>query len=331
MSESRDFVLGVDIGGTKIAAGLVDSNGVILYSTRVKMNALGSAAEGLSRVVNAIETALRDNPGVNVRAIGLSAPGPLDPNVGVVTNPPNLPCWRDYPLLAELGKHFSLPMAIDNDANAAAYAETLWGAGRGYKNVFYATIGTGVGTGMSIDGKLYNGRTGAAPEAGHITIDYRGPTCGCGKKGCIEVLGSGTAIARRAREAVNSDPHRGAALLAFADGNAELITSELVKRAWLAGDPLSSEVLQQTCFLWTVWLGNVIDVLEPDVIVIGGGAGELMMLWIEEIRAGLPHWSIHRRCNEIPIVRAFYGAESGIAGGAAVVASSSQLSVVSSK
>lgn len=318
MGEAKEFILGVDVGGTKIAVGLVNAAGTIVYSTRVRMNALGSAKEALACVVEAIAVAFRDNPGVNVRAIGLCAPGPLDPHVGVVTNPPNLPCWRDYPLLAELGKHFSLPMAIDNDANAAAFAETLWGAGRGYKNVFYATVGTGIGTGLAVDGKLYNGRTGAAPEGGHITIDYRGPACGCGKRGCIEALASGTAIARRAKEAVNADGHKGAALLAFADGNAEQITSELVRRAWLAGDVLATEVLQQTCTLWSVWLGNVIDVLEPDVIVVGGGAGELMMQWLEEIRAQLPQWSINRRCNEIPIVRAFYGADSGIAGGAAL-------------
>jgi glucokinase len=318
MIKAEGFMLGVDVGGTKIAAGLVNGQGAIGYSTRVPMNALGSASQALECVLEALETVFRENPSVEVHAIGISAPGPLDPQSGVIMNPPNLPCWRDYPLVSEISKHYSLPIVIDNDANAAAFAETRWGAGRGHRDVFYATIGTGVGTGLAIDGKLYNGRTGAAPEGGHISIDYRGPKCGCGKRGCIEALASGTAIARRAREAVNADPHRGAALLSFADGNAEHITAELVKRAWMACDQLATEVLKQTCTLWSVWLGNVIDMLEPDVIVIGGGAGELLMQWLEEIRAELPQWSINRRCNEIPIVRAHYGAESGIAGGAAL-------------
>jgi glucokinase len=192
--------------------------------------------------------------------------------------------------------------------------------GRGKRNVFYATIGTGIGTGVIIGGELYNGRTGAAAEGGHMSIDYRGYRCGCGKRGCIEALASGTAIARRAREAVVASPRAGAALLAFADGNAERITSELVRRAWQAGDSLSTGVLEETALLLTVWLGNVIDMLEPDIIVIGGGAGELMMQWLDSIRAQLPAWSINARCTEIPIVRAFYGADSGIAGGAALCA-----------
>jgi len=318
MMEMKELVMGVDIGGTKIAAGLVNNKGEILYSTRVPMTTLGSAEQGLAGVIEAIATTLRETPEVKVRAIGISAPGPLDPHTGVVLNPPNLPCWRNFPLTAEIAKHFALPISIDNDANAAAYAEARWGAGRGHRNVFYATIGTGIGTGLTIGGKLYNGRTGAAAEGGHMSIDYHGYRCGCGKRGCIEALASGTAIARRAREAVAANPRAGAALLSFADGNAERITSELVRRAWQAGDVLSTGVLEETAFMLTVWLGNVIDVLEPDIIVIGGGAGELMMQWLDAIRAQLPSWSINARCTEIPIVRAFYGADSGIAGGAAL-------------
>ena len=121
--------------------------------------------------------------------------GPLDPRTGVVINPPNLPGWRNFPLADLISKAYRLPVRVDNDGNAAALAEALWGAGRGYRNVFCATIGTGIGTGIVFDGCIYHGRTGAAAEGGHTTIDYRGPRCGCGKLGCIEALASGPAIA----------------------------------------------------------------------------------------------------------------------------------------
>ena len=131
-------------------------------------------------------------------------------------------------------------MKVDNDGNAAALAEYRWGAGRGYRNVFYATIGTGIGAGIVFDGQIYHGRTGAAAEGGHVSIDYRGPRCACGKHGCIEVLAAGPAIARRARAKAAADPARGAALLRQANGNGEAITSELVgprllgrRSAWL--------------------------------------------------------------------------------------------------
>src|SRR5215470_3287970 len=127
-------------------------------------------------------------------AIGLCSPGPVDPFKGDVVNPPNLPCWRNFPLAARVTDRYQVPVKLDNDANAAALAETRWGAARGYRSVFYATVGTGIGTGIVFDGRIYHGRTGAAGEGGHMSIDYRGPVCSCGKHGCIEALAAGPAI-----------------------------------------------------------------------------------------------------------------------------------------
>src|SRR5262249_21326307 len=196
-----ESVMGVDIGGTKVAAGVVDSHGKILSHTRMPMNCHGSAEEGLASVVEAIGGALAQQPQgpSRIRKIGICAPGPLDPRTGVVINPPNVPCWRDFPLAEEIGKRYSALVKVDNDANAGGLAEYLWGAGRGRRNVFFATLGTGIGTGIVFDGKIFHGRTGAAAEGGHMSIDYRGPRCSCGKPGCIEALASGPAIARRAR------------------------------------------------------------------------------------------------------------------------------------
>src|SRR5450432_721239 len=198
-------VIGVDIGGTKIAAGLVSRDGKIEHQVRVPMICNDGPASGLAAVISAIDSVtakVRAAVGTDgsITGIGICCPGPLDPNTGVVINPPNLPCWRNFPLAAEVARVYRLPVKLDNDANAAALAEALWGAGRGYRNVFYATIGTGIGTGIVFDGRIYHGRTGAAAEGGHVTIDYRGPRCGCGKRGCIEALASGPAVARRAQD-----------------------------------------------------------------------------------------------------------------------------------
>jgi len=315
--ESRD-VIGVDIGGTKVAAGVVDGDGRISSQVRTPMAANGSAEAGLAAVTAAVDALLRDHGGLaTIGGIGICAPGPLDPNAGLVINPPNLPCWRNYPLVAEMGRIYSAPARLDNDGNAAALAEYLWGAGRGYRNVFYATIGTGIGTGIVLDGRIYHGRTGAAGEGGHVSIDYRGPRCGCGKPGCIEVLASGPAIARRARAKLREN---GAAssLLDLAGGNAEAVTSEMVGQAFAGGDPLARQVLEETVDLLALWLGNIIDLLEPDVIIMGGGVSSMLQPLFESIRDHFPACCVNTRCREIPLLPAYYGPDAGVAGGAAL-------------
>ncbi len=323
-SHESEIVIGVDIGGTKVAAGVVDAHGRILSHTRSKMNCHGTAEEGLTSVVDAIESALSqlEEDRSRIRKIGICSPGPLDPRTGVVINPPNVPCWRDFPLAEEIGKKYSAAVKVDNDANAAGLAEYLWGAGRGYPNVFYATLGTGIGTGIVFDGKIFHGRTGSAAEGGHVSIDLNGPVCNCGKKGCIEIFASGTAIGRRAREAVTQSPQRGAQLLALAGGNVAKIRSEMVGKAAEAGDPLAKEILEQTMEYLAVWLGNTVDLLEPEVMILGGGASEMLRPHFAEIQKRMKKWCINSRYMEIPLVPAFYGEHSGIAGGAALCLSS---------
>jgi glucokinase len=309
------MTIGVDIGGTKVAAGLVDSNGEIAHKTRAPMVATGDAATGFAAVKAAVDAVFSEFPEARgaVTGIGLCSPGPLDPKTGVVLNPPNVPCWRNYPLAAEVERVFGVPARVDNDANAAGLAEALWGAGVGYTNVFYATLGTGIGTGIVFDRKIYHGRTGSAAEGGHMTIDYHGPQCPCGKRGCIETLASGPNIARRARARLT--PTSRIVQLA---GSLEQVRSEHVGQAFREGDAVATEVLTETAHLLTVWLGNIVDLLEPDVIVVGGGVAELMSSFFDSISKNLPHWSINQRAGEIPLLMARYGADAGIAGAGAL-------------
>ena len=311
------MTIGVDIGGTKVAAGLVDSSGEISHKTRAPMVATGDAATGFAAVKAAVDAVFSQFPAARaaVTGIGICSPGPLDPQTGVVLNPPNVPCWRNYPLAAEVERVFGVPARVDNDANAAGLAEALWGAAIGYTNVFYATLGTGIGTGIVFDKKIYHGRTGSAAEGGHMTIDFHGPECPCGKRGCIETLASGPNIARRAQARLAG---AGASRIVQLAGSLEQVRSEHVGQAFREGDAVATEVLTETAHLLTVWLGNIVDLLEPDVMVVGGGVAELMSSFFDSISKNLPHWSINQRAGEIPLLMARYGADAGIAGAGAL-------------
>ena len=316
MTGSAKGVLGVDIGGTKIAVGIVDRSGKILAQGRTPMVANETPEAALDAVVSAIDSMLSTSG--QIEGIGICAPGPLDPKSGIVLNPPNLPCWRNFPLADKVRAKYSVPVKVDNDANAAALAETLWGSAQGFHFVFYATIGTGIGTGIVFDGSIYHGKTGSAGEGGHVSIDYRGPVCLCGKRGCIEILAAGPAIGARARAKVAAEPSRGKIILDLVKGDISSITSQHVGKAFESGDPLAREVLEETVHLLTIWLGNIVDLLDPDVIVVGGGVAAMLRSFFEEIKCELPDWCVNPRAAEIPLLMAHYGADAGIAGGAAL-------------
>ena len=317
-AKNRSPILGVDIGGTKVAVGLVDHDGRIVSQGRNPMVANGTAEAGLQAVLGAIDS-LASSSKVGIHSIGICAPGPLDPKAGVVLNPPNLPCWRNFPLAEKISSRYRVAVRVDNDANAAALAETRWGAARGFRYVFYATIGTGIGSGIVLDGRIYHGHSGAAGEGGHVSIDYRGPRCGCGKLGCIEALAAGPAIAGRARAKLGTG-HSSSRILELSKGDVTAVTSEMVGQAYAAGDSLAREVLQETVEILTPWIGNIIDLLDPDVVVMGGGVAAMLKPFFAEIKHGLPRWCVNPSASEIPLVMAHYGADAGIAGGAALCA-----------
>src|SRR3954451_5413469 len=311
--------LGVDIGGTKVAVGIVDPAGKILTQGRKPMVANSTPEAALSAVTGAIDSMFSVSDG-NIEGIGICAPGPLDPKSGIVLNPPNLPCWRNFSLAERVTEKYSVPVKVDNDANAAALAETRWGAARGFRYVFYATIGTGIGTGIVFDGAIYHGNTGSAAEGGHVSIDYRGPVCNCGKRGCIEVLASGPAIGARARAKLEAENSRASKLRDLVQADMGSVTTETVARAYAAGDAMAQEIMLETAQLLTYWLGSIVDLLDPDVIVMGGGVAAMLKPFFAEISKTLPSWCVNPRASEIPVVMAHYGADAGIAGAAALCA-----------
>jgi glucokinase len=323
MAKSQKVVLGVDIGGTKIAAGLVNSEGKILYSSRTRMVAKKSAQEGVQAVRTAVDDVLKATAGQKVSAIGVSVPGWVDSAQGMLLSATNLPCWRNFPLAQEIETCYRLPTHLANDANAAALAEAAWGAGAGYRNVFYVTIGTGIGTALVLRHRIYPGRTGAAGEGGHMTINFRGPLCGCGKRGCIEMYASGTAIARSARERMRRAGIR--SLGGRFDAKHTTITAEAVAKAAAAGDQLAGEILGEAADHFAIWLGGIVDLLEPEIIVVGGGVARLMTSMLHRIRRRLKIWAVNPRQQQIPIVNASYGPESALVGAAALCLSRAQV------
>lgn len=325
----KKLFIGVDIGGTKVAAGAVNATGEIVAEARGKMAARGTAEEGLRSVTDVIDALLRNPRARRASAIGISVPGWIDASRGALIGAANIPCWKNFPLASEIAKRYRLRTRIGNDANVAALAEAAWGAGAGYRSVFYVTLGTGIGTGIVENGRIHEGRTGSAGEGGHTTIDFRGPVCNCGKRGCIEAFASGNAVGKNARqrllEGVGAGTTGAAAesastskMLALAGGNIEAVTGEVVAKAASQGDTIAGEVLKETAERLGIWLGNMIELFDPDVIVVGGGAGRLMMSRVKHIRETLEAWSINPRWREIPIVAAKYGSESAVAGAAAL-------------
>ena len=312
------LVLGVDIGGTKVAVGLVNSRGQIRHAARAPMVARGSAEEGFRAVLNAIDGVMPQARAAGVRAIGVCAPGWVESERGVLLSATNLPCWRNFPLARKIEKHYGLPTRFTNDASAAALAEAKWGAGAGHESIFYVSLGTGIGTAMVRDGAVYHGRAGGGCEGGHMTVNFSGPLCGCGKRGCIEMYASGTGIARRARSLLGITRNRHSRLLKMAGGKISAVTAETVNKAARSGDKLAMQVLQEASDHLAIWLGNIIDLLEPEVLIVGGGIGRVMTSFRARMRRTLETWAINPGAQRIPILNARYGAQSALAGAAAL-------------
>jgi glucokinase len=274
------YTVGVDVGGTKIAAGLVDERGKVIVRQRTE-----SPATDPKQIVQTIGELVHTLSGEEtVEAVGVSAAGFVDKARAMVVFAPNL-AWRDEPLKRLLEEELGLPVVVENDANAAAWGEFTFGAGEDVEDLLMLTIGTGVGGGMVIDGELVRGGFGMGGEVGHITMVPGGVPCGCGNLGCLESYGSGRALVRVSRELAEFDPDSGKDLLARAGGDPARITGPLVTAAAQEGDPFAVARLAEL----GDWLGQGVAtltaVLDPNVVVIGGGvsdAGELLLAPIRD-------------------------------------------------
>jgi len=302
------LILGIDIGGTKMAAVVASESGEIVARQEVAANpeeepemSLGRLHAAAIKVLKAARVAVKD-----LREIGISCGGPLDTATGTIFSPPNLPLWKAVPVRAWFQDRYpQAAITLDNDANATALAEWRWGAGRGTRNMIFLTMGTGIGGGLILDGRVYRGTNDLAGEVGHQTIIINGPACGCGKHGCLEALASGPAIARLARERLEYG--RGKALLSRAGGKAADITAQHVVDAAKQGDPYSKTILAEAGTYMGIGLANLIQILNPERIVLGTIAVHAGNLVLEPIRDAIREHAWERSASVCSIVAAELG------------------------
>lgn len=360
-AQEEPLVIGLDLGGTQIRAA-------VLRGARIQARAATltggepTPEKVLPRIYTTIQQAL-DGAGATpdeIVGIGVSAPGPLNNRTGTLYAPPNLPTWNGVPLRDILREKYGRPVCVEHDANAAALGEYRFGAGQGSKNIVYLTVSTGIGAGMIIDGRILEGVNGTAGELGHMTIDWRGERCTCGNIGCLEVLASGTAIARKANEAIASA--QGVELLAFArtmlehtttvpdkhalptqdlstqpldaspipgldnapEGELKM-TARTVARAAEAGIPVARAIIDSAAEALGVGLVNILHIFSPEIIILGGGVMKMGSMLIEPALKIVQERTMRANLAGARIVLAQLGGNAGLIGAGALPAYYQQL------
>ncbi|HEX2032923.1 MAG TPA: ROK family protein [Chloroflexota bacterium] len=317
-------VLGIDVGGTNQTVALARLDGEVVASHRRRLAAGGKAEDVVANILEMIEAAISEvertserRGAEKVRRVGVGFGGLIDAKRGVVLRSHHVSGWDNYPLRELLEQRLNASAVIENDANAAALGEARFGAGRGHRNILYVNVGTGIGAGVILDGALYHGQHGTAGEVGHVTVVPEGPECACGKRGCLEALASGPSLARRAQEAARAQPGEAAPLLQLAEGDVSRISGPHVFAAAGNGDALAGRLVEETAAYLGLALGNAANVLDPSIIVVGGGMGESGEILFAPLRTAV-------RRHLLPstpapeVVPAALGYDAGIAGALAL-------------
>jgi glucokinase len=284
---AKKILVGVDLGGTSLLAVATNGKGKILGEKKRKTN----AEEGASAVLKRIECTVRDavhQAGYkmsDVRTVGIGAPGPLNPKTGVILHAPNLgPTWNDLPLAAHLRKKLGCPVYLGNDVNVGAVGEHALGAGRGFTNLVAAFVGTGIGGGLILNNRLYRGVRYTAGELGHMVLLADGPVCGCGKHGCAEALASRTAIEREIRAQIAAGAKSVVPDLLEELGR-DTISSSVIEKALDADDQVVGQVMAEAEYYMGLLVANIVNMLDPEVVVLGGGVVErLGERYLEPVR-----------------------------------------------
>lgn len=323
--------VGVDIGGTKIAAVAVDAAGRLLHRVRTDTprQDAPSLVDAITQSVREVERALatgdihnapgQPEPG-QIVGVGVACAGFIGEAGSTVVFAPNLPL-RHEPLKARLEDALGLPVHLENDANAAAWAEYRYGAGRGAEGMLLVALGTGIGGGIITAGRLLRGEHGMAAEIGHMRVVPDGHLCGCGNTGCFEAYASGTALERRARELISGDEARADVLRQRCGGDPRALRGPMVTSAALAGDPASIELLQEIGRWTGMGIASLVAILDPELIVLGGGLSAADELLVEPARAAFAAELTGRGYRRAaPIVVAELGNDAGMIGAAALAA-----------
>jgi glucokinase len=308
-------VIGVDLGGTKLLAGAVDAD-LNVHHRAQRHSPGGDRAALLDRVLDAVQEAIAHAPG-EVLGVGFGIPSLIDRERGIAVSTVHLPI-ADLPFRDIMAERLGLPVLVDNDANAAMLAEHRYGAAKGTRHAVLLTIGTGIGSGVVVDGRLVRGAVGAAGELGHMVVDIDGPPChgNCPSRGCLEALVSGSALARTGLEAARADPGGG---LAAALGAGRPLTGALVTELAHDGDADARACLRAAGEALGVGITNIVNIFNPEVVVIGGGVIAAGALLLDPAREVVASRALAPSRDVVRIVPARFGAESGMLGAAIMV------------
>lgn len=312
--------IGIDVGGTNVKIALVDDNGKIIYSNSVPTY----AKMGYEYTVNNIKQAIKDlmketnTTPSDIEGIGFDFPGQVDCKTGVVKLAPNIPGWVNVPIAQMIEDEFHIPTRIDNDVRCAALGELKFGAGRGCENFICITVGTGIGSGIVINGKVVRGATNAAGELGHIKLQMNGgPICGCGDTGCLEAFASGPAIVAMAQEYIKGGKSTKFREMAAVEGGE--ITPYMVAKAAEEGDPVAKRIFEIVGEYIGIGLTSVINLLNPEKVIIGGGVAESGELLLGPIRKTIKERAMVVAGNAVEIVPAQLGNSAGVIGASMLI------------
>ena len=306
----KKYVVGVDLGGTKIYTALVDLEGNIVKEKVVETLAAEGQEAVSERILDTIANVIAGVDNELIKAIGVGSPGPLDVKKGIISETSNLP-FKNYEIVKTIRDRFNLPTYLDNDANVATLAEFMFGAGKDTENMVYITVSTGIGGGAIINGKLYRGHTANALEVGHMTISNDGPRCGCGNIGCAESFASGTAIGKRAKEAVASKVVT--SLKKYNNVTAKEVFIEAAE-----GDAEAKRILDNALNYLGITVGNVISHLDPEKVVMGGGVINGGDIVIETVKKVVAERCLSVFAENCSIEKAKLGGQAGVLGAAAL-------------
>jgi glucokinase len=297
-------VIGVDVGGTKMTAALANRDGKIVKLLRIQTRREEGAEGGFKAICEMVKSLLDEaqTQGLSVEKIGVGFGGPVDFERGTVYLSHHVPGWENFPLKAELERSFGVPVTVDNDANAGTLGEWMFGAGKGVNDLLYVNIGTGIGGGIVSGGKMVRGWRNLAGEIGHMTVKPNGPTCTCGRKGCLEALASGSAIGREGTERLGRP-----------------VRSEEVFQLAEQGDPIAKQILAKAVDALAFAIGASANLFNPKKVILGGGVAEAPEhLLIEPLRECLVRYTLPQVYEGLEVVRAQLGYDAGIMGAIAL-------------
>lgn len=311
-------VIGIDIGGTHMKGGIVDAQGKLKAKESLKTDAKGGSEKilaSLGGLIISLQGIAREE-GLTIDAVGIGVTGQVDHRSGTIVGgiEGKIPGWIGTPVKDRIEKEFGPPVVVDNDGNVSAIAEYKVGAGVGTSSMASITIGTGIGGGLILDGKLFRGSAGVAGELGHVCIDRDGPFCDCGNRGCLEAYVSGPAMIRMVLEHINRGQET--SILRLANNRRDAINPEIVGLAAREGDKLAMAVIEEISRSLGVGLANIVNVLCPEVIVIGGGVAQLGELLFEKVRIHTAEWVFGGATNKLQILPSKLGPYAGVIGAA---------------